>query len=72
MPELPDVEAVRRYLLSRGLVGRTVLGAKLLWPRAIPRAFSLAVQVGNPRPQDSRRAAAGQVPDTRAERSAAP
>ena len=35
MPELPDVEAVRRYLVSRGLVGRTISGAALLWPRAI-------------------------------------
>jgi formamidopyrimidine-DNA glycosylase len=35
MPELPDVEATRRYLVSRGLVGSTIVGAELLWPRAV-------------------------------------
>ena len=35
MPELPDVEAVRQYLLSQGLVGRTITGAELHWPRAV-------------------------------------
>jgi formamidopyrimidine-DNA glycosylase len=35
MPELPDVEAMRRYLLGRGLVGRKFTGAVLDWPRAV-------------------------------------
>ena len=35
MPELPDVETVRRYLISQGLVGRTIVGSQILWPRAI-------------------------------------
>ena len=34
MPELPDVEAVRRYLISQGLVGLTMTGVELLWPKA--------------------------------------
>ena len=35
MPELPEVETVRRYLIFQGLVGRTISGAQLLWPRAV-------------------------------------
>ena len=35
MPELPDVEAMRRYLIGRGLVGRRFTGAVLDWPRAV-------------------------------------
>ena len=35
MPELPDVEAMRRYLLGRGLVGRKFTGAVLDWPKAV-------------------------------------
>ena len=35
MPELPDVEAIRQYLISQGLVGRTIEKAELLWPRAV-------------------------------------
>ena len=35
MPELPDVEAIRRHLASQGLVGRAFSGADLLWPRAV-------------------------------------
>ena len=35
MPELPDVEAVRQYLLAQGLVGRTITGVELHWPRAV-------------------------------------
>ena len=35
MPELPDVEIVRRYLICQGLVGRTIAGAQILWPRAV-------------------------------------
>ena len=59
MPELPDVEAVRRYLLSRGLVGRTVLGAKLLWPRAIrePSASQFRSEIRGRKIHDVRRRA---------------
>jgi len=35
MPELPEVEAVRRYLDSQGIVGRTITGIELLWPGAV-------------------------------------
>ena len=35
LPELPDVETIRRYLVSQGLVGRTIVGAQILWPRAV-------------------------------------
>ena len=35
MPELPDVEATRRYLLNSGLAGRSVERVELLWPRAV-------------------------------------
>ena len=35
MPELPDVEATRRYLISRGLVGRVIAEAEVLWPGAL-------------------------------------
>jgi formamidopyrimidine-DNA glycosylase len=35
MPELPDVEAVRRYLSARGLEGLAFTGATILWPKAI-------------------------------------
>lgn len=35
MPELPDVEALRRYLVTQGLPGRTFTGATILWPRAV-------------------------------------
>ena len=35
MPELPNVEALRRYLVAQGLVGCTVTGVELLWPRGI-------------------------------------
>ena len=35
MPELPDVETARRYLLSSGLVGRRVVDVDLSWPRAL-------------------------------------
>ena len=35
MPELPDVEAMRRYLLGRGLIGRRFTGAVLDWPGAV-------------------------------------
>ena len=35
MPELPDVEALRRHLVAQGLPGRTFTGATILWPRAV-------------------------------------
>ena len=35
MPELPEVEATRRYLLREGIAGRTVTGADLDWPGAV-------------------------------------
>ncbi len=35
MPELPDVESMRRYLLGQGLVGRRFTGAVILWHKAI-------------------------------------
>ena len=50
MPELPDVEATRLYLLSEGLVGRTITGVTLLWPRAVQspseEAFAQGVSGG--------------------------
>lgn len=43
MPELPDVEATRRYLLNAGIVGRTFAEVRLDWPRAVkhpdPQSF---------------------------------
>ena len=35
MPELPDVEAIRRYLVSSGLVESTITGVELAWPKAV-------------------------------------
>ncbi len=35
MPELPDVEAMRHYLVSQGLVGRAFAGVELIWPGAV-------------------------------------
>ena len=35
VPELPEVEAAKRYLAAAGLVGRRFTGADLRWPRAI-------------------------------------
>ncbi|MBI2166222.1 MAG: bifunctional DNA-formamidopyrimidine glycosylase/DNA-(apurinic or apyrimidinic site) lyase [Chloroflexi bacterium] len=35
MPELPDVEAIRRYLLAQGLVGRRIVEAELMWAKAL-------------------------------------
>ena len=35
LPELPEVEAAKRYLESEGLIGRRFTGADLRWPRAI-------------------------------------
>ena len=35
MPELPEVEAVRRYLIASGVVESRIIGATLEWPRAV-------------------------------------
>ena len=35
MPELPDVEAVRRHLLAQDILGRRIVGVELNWPRAV-------------------------------------
>jgi len=35
VPELPEVEAAKRYLEAAGLVGRRFTGAGLRWPRAV-------------------------------------
>ncbi|MSQ25030.1 MAG: formamidopyrimidine-DNA glycosylase [Dehalococcoidia bacterium] len=35
MPELPEVEATRRYLLREGIAGHAITGADLAWPGAI-------------------------------------
>ena len=35
MPELPEVEATRRYLILAGLPGSRVMGVDLLWPQAV-------------------------------------
>ena len=35
MPELPDVEATRRYLVAQDIVGRSFTGVTLHWPRAV-------------------------------------
>ena len=35
MPELPDVEAIRRYLVASGLVEARLTGVEIGWPRAI-------------------------------------
>lgn len=32
MPELPDVEAIRRYLLAEGLAESRITGVTLGWP----------------------------------------
>ncbi len=35
MPELPDVEAIRRYLLAQGLPESRIAGVSLGWPKAV-------------------------------------
>ena len=44
MPELPDVEALRRHLIAQGIVGHALTGVTLHWPRAVkapsPEEFS--------------------------------
>ena len=37
MPELPEVENTRRYLIQANLPGRTFIGADISWPKAVRR-----------------------------------
>ena len=37
MPELPEVENTRRYLIQANLPGRTFTGADISWPKAVQR-----------------------------------
>ena len=43
MPELPEVQTLVDDLLAAGLVGRTITGARVFWPRSVatptPKAF---------------------------------
>ena len=57
MPELPDVESTRRYLISRGLVGRVIVAAEVLWPGAlkVPSAEEFRSGVAGREVQDLRR-----------------
>ena len=57
MPELPDVETVRRYLATQGLVGRAITGAQILWPRAVrsPSEEEFVSEVSGRRITDIRR-----------------
>ncbi|MDI6870936.1 MAG: bifunctional DNA-formamidopyrimidine glycosylase/DNA-(apurinic or apyrimidinic site) lyase [Bacillota bacterium] len=47
MPELPEVETVRRSLLPK-LAGHTITGVEIFWPRAVrypePEAFAAAIR----------------------------
>ena len=47
MPELPEVESVRRSLLRSGLAGRTITGAEIGWANTVkhPSAGELAASV---------------------------
>lgn len=47
MPELPEVESVRRSLLRSGLAGRTITGADIGWAKTVkhPSAEELAASV---------------------------
>ena len=42
MPELPDIEALRLYLLDQGILGRSLSGVTVLWHRAVRRPSSEA------------------------------
>ncbi|MBI2856266.1 MAG: DNA-formamidopyrimidine glycosylase, partial [Chloroflexi bacterium] len=57
MPELPDVEAIRRYLLARGIVGRAFTEVTLHWPKAVrqPSPEEFCRQLVRRRIQDVRR-----------------
>ena len=59
MPELPEVEAVSRYLVDQGLVGRTITGVELLWHRAVrtPSVEEFKSDICGRRIQDVRRRA---------------
>lgn len=54
MPELPDVEAIRRYLVAVGLPGRTITAVRLDWPKAIqePAPEEFARRIRGHRIQD--------------------
>lgn len=55
MPELPEVETVRRRLIHDGVAGRRILRTIVSWPRSVggdPRAFDMEVRgrrIGVPR-----------------------
>lgn len=48
MPELPDVEALRRYLLAQHIVGRRITATRLGWPKGVqvpsPPEFTATLQ----------------------------
>lgn len=50
MPELPEVETVVRDLQAAGVIGRTIAGARISWPRTVeglsPRTFSSRIAGG--------------------------
>ncbi len=54
MPELPEVESVRRSLLRSGLAGRTITGADIGWANTVkhPSADELAASVAGRTVQD--------------------
>ena len=47
MPELPDVEVLRRHLLAQHLTGQRIVGLDLRWPKAVrtpsPDAFAASL-----------------------------
>ena len=59
MPELPEVESVRRSLLRSGLAGRTIIGADIGWAKTVkfPSAEELTVSVAGRSVQDVARRA---------------
>ena len=63
MPELPEVETVRRGLAAR-VVGRTIADVEVLHPRGVRRQAGGAARARrpHPRPHRHRRRAARQVP----------
>ena len=42
MPELPDIEALRLYLLDQGILGRSLSGVTVRWDRAVRRPSAKA------------------------------
>jgi formamidopyrimidine-DNA glycosylase len=59
VPELPEVESVRRSLLRSGLAGRTIIGADIGWAKTVkfPSAEELTVSVAGRSVQDVARRA---------------